>query len=761
MAQTGYTPLLVYGSTTPGNTPSAANLTTSASGVELAINAFDGKLFYKDASGNVQVLAGKGGTGVVAGSNTQVQFNNNGVFGASSGLTWDGTNLTASQLRSSGLTSGRVTYASTSGLLVDSANMTFNGTRLTVADLADSGLTSGRVVYASTGGSLVDSANLTFDGTTLTANALTTTSTVTINGGTANGVAYLNGSKVLTTGSALTFDGTSLGVGTASPAEKVAVSQGNFYALRTGGAKLRLADQNNECSVESLPVSGDSVLVFKTNATEQMRLTSTGLGIGTSSPAVRLQVSSGEARARLTATNASGGSWELVSGGGGVAGAGFFSLYDVGNNAQKIVVAPSAGEAMRIDSSNNVGIGTSSPGYKLDVVGFGRFSSGVLGSGGLTMYGDASSASGLLLSTSGNLGLGVTPSAWSGLKAFEIAGVGSSIASASNNNLFISANAWYNGTNWRYGISSEATQYQSFAGAHRWYTAPAGVAGNAISFTQAMTLTTGGNLLVGTTTDGGQRARIARNGAGVILNLGDNTAQNFDISSNAASGSSGVITLDTSNGAAQAFSIGGTERARIDSSGNLLVGTTTASGRVTINSGSFGAQILNMGDGALDGTNYGMVQVTRPATNDTKFAYCFIRNGNAIGGIGFAQSSNTAVFVNGGNNANNGMTLAPGGTSWGTQSDIRKKNILGNIEDALDKVSTLRTVFFEYKNDEDKKRRVGFIAQDVQAVLPEAVHVDDDADNTLNLQYSDVIPLLTAAIQELKAEFDAYKATHP
>jgi len=72
MAQTGYTPLLVYGSTTPGNTPSAANLTTSASGVELAINAFDGKLFYKDASGNVQVLAGKGGTGLVAGSNTQV-----------------------------------------------------------------------------------------------------------------------------------------------------------------------------------------------------------------------------------------------------------------------------------------------------------------------------------------------------------------------------------------------------------------------------------------------------------------------------------------------------------------------------------------------------------------------------------------------------------------------------------------------------------------------------------------------------------------
>jgi hypothetical protein len=45
--------------------------------------------------------------------------------------------------------------------------MTFNGTRLTVADLADAGLTSGRVTYASTGGSLVDSANLTFNGTNL------------------------------------------------------------------------------------------------------------------------------------------------------------------------------------------------------------------------------------------------------------------------------------------------------------------------------------------------------------------------------------------------------------------------------------------------------------------------------------------------------------------------------------------------------------------------------------------------------------------
>lgn len=89
MAQTGYTPIQLYYSATSTNTPSAGNLANG----ELAINIADGKLFYKDSGGTVKVIAGTGGTGVVAGSNTQVQFNNNGVFGASSNFTWNGTTL--------------------------------------------------------------------------------------------------------------------------------------------------------------------------------------------------------------------------------------------------------------------------------------------------------------------------------------------------------------------------------------------------------------------------------------------------------------------------------------------------------------------------------------------------------------------------------------------------------------------------------------------------------------------------------------------
>ena len=59
MSQSGYTPILIYASGTTTNVPSAANLTSGSTGAELAINYYDGKLFYKDNSGTVQVIASK------------------------------------------------------------------------------------------------------------------------------------------------------------------------------------------------------------------------------------------------------------------------------------------------------------------------------------------------------------------------------------------------------------------------------------------------------------------------------------------------------------------------------------------------------------------------------------------------------------------------------------------------------------------------------------------------------------------------------
>lgn len=72
MAQTGYTPILIYSSSTAAQAPAAGNLTNSTLGSELAINITDGKLFYKDSGGSVQVIAWKvtpttaGGTGLTS-----------------------------------------------------------------------------------------------------------------------------------------------------------------------------------------------------------------------------------------------------------------------------------------------------------------------------------------------------------------------------------------------------------------------------------------------------------------------------------------------------------------------------------------------------------------------------------------------------------------------------------------------------------------------------------------------------------------------
>jgi len=114
MAQTGFTPIKLYASSTASAVPLAANL-DNTNGAELAINITDGRLYYKDNGGTVRVIAGNGGAGVVAGSNTQIQFNNNGVFGASSSLTWNGSTIAVTGALTATADS---TFSSTGALLI-------------------------------------------------------------------------------------------------------------------------------------------------------------------------------------------------------------------------------------------------------------------------------------------------------------------------------------------------------------------------------------------------------------------------------------------------------------------------------------------------------------------------------------------------------------------------------------------------------------------------------------------------------------------
>jgi hypothetical protein len=187
--------------------------------------------------------------------------------------------------------------------------------------------------------------------------------------------------------------------------------------------------------------------------------------------------------------------------------------------ADTIAFAEGGAEIARFDASGNLGIGTISPGTKLDVTGqiTTRGSIGALvaeprdGTGAawsiynptgddLRFFGNSDDR--MVLTNSGNLGLGVTPSAlWqSGRKALQIGASGAIHTFGSTpSQIVVAANNYFNGTDNVYLNTGLASQYNQTNGVHSWFTAPSGTAGNAITFTQAMTLDASGNLLVGTT----------------------------------------------------------------------------------------------------------------------------------------------------------------------------------------------------------------------------------------------------------------------
>ena len=103
----------------------------------------------------------------------------------------------------------------------------------------------------------------------------------------------------------------------------------------------------------------------------------------------------------------------------------------------------------------------------------------------------------LTIDTNGNLGLGVTPNAWSGFnQVMQMNHV--SFGSAGANEMDLGVNFYYN-SGYKYMTTGYATDYIQYSGQHQWYTAPSNTAGSPIAFTQAMTLDNYGNLLINST----------------------------------------------------------------------------------------------------------------------------------------------------------------------------------------------------------------------------------------------------------------------
>lgn len=153
----------------------------------------------------------------------------------------------------------------------------------------------------------------------------------------------------------------------------------------------------------------------------------------------------------------------------------------------------------------------------------------------------------------------------------------------------------------------------------------------------------------------------------------------------------------------------------------------------------------------------------------------YIMNEN-LSGVGQLVSTSTALQLSG-NNASaivifqdgGGVTIAQILTAGGVYQALSDERVKENIEDCtygLEDVMKLRPVSYRFKDRKDvccDDKYLGFIAQEVDPVITEAVHEmpQDNGDDYLGLSYQTLIPVLTKAIQELKQEFDEYKASHP
>jgi hypothetical protein len=91
-------------------------------------------------------------------------------------------------------------------------------------------------------------------------------------------------------------------------------------------------------------------------------------------------------------------------------------------------------------------------------------------------------------------------------------------------------------------------------------------------------------------------------------------------------------------------------------------------------------------------------------------------------------------------------------------SDGRAKTDVSDLSDGLSRVLGLRPISFSWIDDEGSATNLGFIAQEVESVVPEAVSRSDDSDGTMGLHYSEIIPVLTKAIQEQQAEIEDLRA---
>ena len=332
----------------------------------------------------------------------------------------------------------------------------------------------------------------------------------------------------------------------------------------------------------------------------------------------------------------------------------------------------------------------------------------------------------LAINTSGNVGIGTSST------GFNAAGVPLVVGSGSGNTgLTIFSGASSAGS--IHFADAETTGAASYAGYINYIHSA-----NSMQFgtnsNDRMTILSGGNVGIGTSSPiaagGGYTGLDIRGTTGSSLILGSTTTPCGYIYASAS-----FLTLETSSTIPILFNPGGTERARISSGGNVLIGTTDSA----INSG-VGIKLLN-------DSNKHISAVSTDSTN---------ANGESF----IMYSTGAAAYR---------FYVGWGGTIYATSpvisgiSDVRLKENIRDIKFGLKEIMLLKPRDFDWKEGKGKniKNDRGFIAQEFEEVFPDLIDIAKDPVKEGETPYKtirqDLIPVLVKAIQELKEEIDILK----